>query len=130
MTVANPGRLLAERNQSFNPIQLHKALTDETRLKCIMLVYLEKELCVCEFCEALQQIQPKVSRNLAQLKKSELLLDRRQGQWVFYRLNPALPSWVTEILALTTENNMELIGPHLAVLKRMGNRPERTFLCC
>lgn len=130
MTVASPKRPLQERNPFFDPIQLHKSLTDETRLKCMMLIQLEKELCVCEFCEALQQIQPKISRNLAQLKKSGLLLDRRQGQWVFYRLNPSLPVWVTSILALTTEHNLAMIEPHLALLNQMGKRPERTLLCC
>jgi ArsR family transcriptional regulator, arsenate/arsenite/antimonite-responsive transcriptional repressor len=114
----------------MNPIQFHKCLTDPTRLRCLMLIQQEQELCVCELTQALQEIQPKVSRNLATLKKSGLLLDRRQGQWVFYRIHPDLPLWANQVLKLTTENNLALIKPHLSNLQKMGSRPEREQLCC
>ena len=75
----------------MNPIQFYKCLSDETRLRCLMLIENEGELCVCELTEALAESQPKVSRHLAQLRQCELLLDRKQGQWVYYRINPTLP---------------------------------------
>ena len=63
----------------MNPVQFYKCLSDETRLRCLLLIEQEGELCVCELTEALDEIQPKVSRHLAQLRKCELLIDRRQG---------------------------------------------------
>ena len=114
----------------MNPVQFYKCLSDETRLRCLMLIEHEQELCVCELTEALQEIQPKVSRHLGQLRQCKLLLDRRQKQWVFYRINPALPNWAKSVLTQTTEANVVFLKENLNNLCRMGDRPERARACC
>ncbi|WP_163833780.1 metalloregulator ArsR/SmtB family transcription factor [Spartinivicinus ruber] len=114
----------------MNPVQFYKCLSDETRLRCLMLIEREGELCVCELTEALQEIQPKVSRHLAQLRQCNLLLDRRQGLWVFYRINPNLPSWAKAVLQQTTEANQGFLKENLQNLCKMGSRPERASACC
>jgi ArsR family transcriptional regulator, arsenate/arsenite/antimonite-responsive transcriptional repressor len=83
----------------MQPLQIFKALADETRLSCIMLLQQAVELCVCDLVDSLGLSQPKVSRHLALLKQAGLLLDRRQGQWVYYRINPDLPGWASNMLA-------------------------------
>lgn len=60
-----------------------KALSDETRLRIINLLY-EKELCVCDIMETLQVTQPKASRHLSYLKNAGLVADRKHAQWVYY----------------------------------------------
>jgi ArsR family transcriptional regulator len=95
-----------------------------------MLVEREQELCVCELTEALDVSQPKISRHLAQLRQCELLLDRKQGQWVFYRINPALPGWAKLVLQQTTASNPAFLKQNLANLSRMGDRPDRAVNCC
>ncbi|WP_416886535.1 metalloregulator ArsR/SmtB family transcription factor [Marinospirillum sp.] len=80
------------------PTQVFKLLGDELRLACMRMILAKGELCVCEMMEALQASQPKVSRHLAQLRQAGLLLDRRQGQWVFYQLHPLLPEWIKTVL--------------------------------
>jgi len=114
----------------IDPIQFYKCFTDEIRLKCLMLIQYEGELCVCELMAALDDIQPKVSRHLALLKKSELLLDRKQGQWVFYRINPDLPDWAKSVLSQTAESNVGFIQQNINNLTAMGNRPDRAKVCC
>ncbi len=114
----------------MGPTQLFKCLGDETRLRILMLIVGEGELCVCELSTALDDIQPKISRHLAQLRACELLLDRRQGQWVFYRLNPKLPEWAVETLQVTHKGNGSLIRKDKQRLARMGDRPERQAMCC
>lgn len=114
----------------MNPVQFYKCLADETRLRCLLLIEQEQELCVCELTEALQEIQPKVSRHLAQLRKCGLLLDRKKGQWVFYRINPDLPPWARASLAETLSGNKAFIADNLKSLTGMGNRPERVEACC
>jgi len=114
----------------MNPVQFYKCLSDETRLRCLLLVQQESELCVCELTEALNEIQPKISRHLAQLRKCELLVDRRQGQWVFYRINPSLSDWAKTVLATTAEANGAFLRDSLKRLNKMGDRPERVKLCC
>lgn len=114
----------------MNPVQFYKCLSDETRLRCLLLIEQEKELCVCELTEALQEIQPKVSRHLAQLRTCELLIDRRQGQWVFYKINPALPDWAKKVLATSAKANGAFIEDNKKRLAAMGDRPERIKSCC
>ena len=62
------------------------------------LIHTNKELCVCELTEALGIIQPKISRHLAILRKSKLLKDRREGQWIFYSITPGLADWITDVI--------------------------------
>ncbi len=114
----------------MNPVQFYKCLSDETRLRCLMLIQRESELCVCELTEALNEMQPKVSRHLAQLRQCKLLLDRKQGQWVFYRINPALPTWAKSVIEQTVESNQVFLKESLNNLARMGERPERIKACC
>ncbi|MFL0798138.1 MAG: metalloregulator ArsR/SmtB family transcription factor [Cellvibrionaceae bacterium] len=114
----------------MDAIQFYKSLADETRLMSLLLILQEEELCVCELMEALEDIQPKISRHLAQLKKNGLLVDRRQGQWVFYRLNPSLPIWCLQVLKETQLANIVLTKQQLKRIQCMGSRPERLAACC
>ncbi|HEY5716785.1 MAG TPA: metalloregulator ArsR/SmtB family transcription factor [Psychromonas sp.] len=113
----------------MDPVQFYKCLADDTRLRCLLLITLEDELCVCELMEALQEIQPKISRHLAQLRKCELLIDSRQGQWVFYRINPQLPAWAKSVLTETADNNREYLTENRHRLSQMKGRPERAQSC-
>lgn len=114
----------------FDPLSFYKCLTDDIRLKTLMLTHYHGELCVCELMEALEEdSQPKVSRNLAVLKKSTLLSHRKHGQWVFYRINPELPIWAKAVIAQTTENNVQLIYSELQRLDKMKTRPDRVSFC-
>lgn len=114
----------------FEPITFYKSLTDDIRLKTLMLTHYHGELCVCELMEAMEEgSQPKVSRNLAVLKKAKVIIDRKHGQWVFYRINPELPLWAKSVIAQTTENNIPLINNELQRLDKMQNRPDKASFC-
>ena len=114
----------------MNPVQFYKCLADETRLRSLLLIMQEGELCVCEISAALDESQPKVSRHLAQLRQCGLLHDRRQAQWIFYRVAKDLPSWQVKVLWETLRDNSTYIHQDLLRLEKMGNRPEREALCC
>ena len=114
----------------MNPLQFYKCLADQTRLTCLMLIQQEGELCVCELMEAIQESQPKISRHLAQLKKHQLLSDRRQGQWVFYRLSPNLPPWALDILKTSDAPSKAILKESYTRLSMMRERPERDKACC
>lgn len=114
----------------INPTQFFKCLADETRLRCMMLIQQEEELCVCELTEALQETQPKISRHLAQLRKCGLLVDRRQGQWIFYRINNDLPEWSQLVLSEVTNQNTVFLEENMRNLCKMGGRPDRAKACC
>ena len=129
--------LVQSKNQSetntqpeIDPIGFYKCLTDEIRLKSLMLIQYQGELCVCELVAALKEIQPKISRHLALLRKSKILIDRKQEQWVYYRINPDLPAWAKSIIAQTTESNAGFIQENIDNLSLMGNRPGRGKASC
>ena len=67
------------------PIGLFGAFADETRLRILNLLCV-RELCVCDICEVLREIQPKVSRHLAVLREAGLIRVRREGKWKFYSI--------------------------------------------
>ncbi len=112
------------------PTAIFKCLADDTRLRTLLLVLAEGELCVCEIACALDLSQPKVSRHLAQLRNCNLLLDSRHGQWIYYRLHPELNPWVREVLRTTAEACPEQLESDQQRLQRMGDRPERRASCC
>ncbi len=114
----------------MHPVEFFKCLADETRLRSVLLIEREGELCVCELMAALEESQPKVSRHLAQLRRCGLLLARRQGQWVFYRLSPDLPRWAVRVIATAAADNDAFLEQDLNRLQTMGERPERSRLCC
>ena len=116
--------------EQLNPLQFYKCLADDTRLKAMLLISHEQELCVCELVAALELSQPKVSRHLAQLRQCGLLSDRKQNQWVYYSINKALPECAENVLAQTLSANIEFYNDDLNRLNAMGNRPERAANCC
>ncbi len=64
-----------------------KAFADPARLRLLNLLNGEREeVCVCHLFEALCIPQPTVSRHLAHLRKYGLVVGRKEGLWVHYRM--------------------------------------------
>ena len=66
-------------------IELFKAFADPVRLRLLNLLA-AGEVCVCHLHEALDLPQSTVSRHLAYLRKRGLVVGRKEGLWVHYRL--------------------------------------------
>jgi ArsR family transcriptional regulator len=62
-----------------------RLLSDSTRLR-LLLCLEQEELSVAELAAITQLAQPRVSTHLARLKEAQLVVDRRDGVSVFYRL--------------------------------------------
>lgn len=67
--------------------QTLKALSDPIRLRIILLLQSEGELCVCDLMAVLKLPQSTVSRHLAYLKRSCWVETRREGVWMYYQLS-------------------------------------------
>lgn len=91
------------RDAPLQPEALFRALGDSTRLRSLMLLLREDELCVYELTGALDLSQPKISRHLAHLRESGIASVRRDGTWVFYRVNERLPDWAKRVLQGTLQ---------------------------
>lgn len=125
----NPANDEATTIEHLTPAAVFKCLADETRARMTLLITREGELCVCELTAALEQSQPKISRHLSQLRSCAILEDRRQGQWVYYRLHPQLPVWVHDMLRLVLGANNHWLGADAERLERMRGRPGRLPAC-
>ncbi|GEK30422.1 hypothetical protein KZO01_07310 [Kurthia zopfii] len=66
-----------------------KVLGDLNRLKIIAMLK-NGELCVCEFTDVLQISQPAVSQHLKKLKESNIIQERKEGTWKYFRINENL----------------------------------------
>lgn len=79
---------------------LLKTIAENNRLKIICLLKKE-ELCVCKIIGALDIPHNLVSHHLKVLTKISILLKRKQGRFIFYRINQkALQGFNKEFSAL------------------------------
>ncbi|WP_272952604.1 MULTISPECIES: metalloregulator ArsR/SmtB family transcription factor [Erwinia] len=97
----------------MHPVQLFKLLADETRTTIILLLREAGELCVCDLCAVTNQSQPKISRHIALLRDAGLVLDRREGKWVHYRLSPHMPAWAASIIDTAWSSQREEVRESL-----------------
>jgi ArsR family transcriptional regulator len=120
--------LLEKRNtvMELDPISLFSALGHDTRLRSLMLLSRHRELCVCELTHVIGAAQPHMSRHLAQLRENGLVAIRRQGLWIYYRINPDLPEWARKVLHETAEGlaGIEPFASDVQTLVQMPNQPE------
>jgi ArsR family transcriptional regulator len=106
-------------------LQLLQLLSDETRLRCLVLLKREGELCVCELVHALGASQPKISRHLAMLRTAGVVRDRRAGQWIYYRISSGLPVRARQVMdaaVFAAIDEQPFVGD-AAALARMPTRP-------
>lgn len=79
----------ATRTRSGDRVDgMFRAFSDRTRLRILHLLG-DAELCVGDIVEILQAPQPRVSRHLAHLRQSKLVVVRKSGLWSFYSLAEA-----------------------------------------
>src|ERR1044071_6385584 len=67
-------------------VRAFHALSDATRVQLMGLLR-AGERCVCDLMESLEASQSRLSFHLGVLKDAGLVLDRKEGRWVYYRLN-------------------------------------------
>jgi len=70
------------------PDQLFRAFSDKTRLRLLNLLA-QRPHCVCEFQSILRSPQPTISRHLAYLRRSGLVVVERRGKMIIYSLAEA-----------------------------------------
>lgn len=80
--------------------QIFKALSDETRLTILGLVFQQGQLCVCEVEQILGITQSKASRHLRYLRDAGVLEDERDGLIVNYRLPGAPDGELSAVLVM------------------------------
>jgi ArsR family transcriptional regulator len=79
-------KALAKTVLDVQPLaRLFRALSDETRVRIVALLT-HGELCVCHIESALELAQPTASRQIGVLRSAGVVVPRREGSWIYYRL--------------------------------------------
>jgi ArsR family transcriptional regulator len=99
--------------------QIFKALSDPIRLRIILLLQSEGELCVCDLMAVLKLPQSTVSRHLAYLRKTCWVDTRREGVWMFYQLGKESCQMCSELLD-TLKKNVSMLPDSLSDRKALA----------
>lgn len=82
------------------------ALAEPTRLSAMHLLADGSEHCVCELMRKLGASQSRMSRHMQVLKQAGLVVDRRDAQWVRYRINPDLSPSLARLVEAALEHQI------------------------
>jgi ArsR family transcriptional regulator, arsenate/arsenite/antimonite-responsive transcriptional repressor len=101
--------------------RVFKAVSDETRLTIMALIFRHGHLCVCEVEQILGITQSKASRHLRYLRDAGLLEDRRDGLIVNYHLpeepDPDRRSILEFLEKLLADRPLPQAGPLLVQIR-------------
>jgi ArsR family transcriptional regulator len=94
-----------------NKIELFKVLSEPNRVRILMML-LQKPMCVCEITSVLGISTATVSNHLSYLRKEGFIEDEKDGKWINYRIaqnieNPIVKS-IIESLPNWFENENEI----------------------
>jgi ArsR family transcriptional regulator len=106
--------------------QTLKALSDPIRLRIVLLLMAEGELCVCDLMAVLKLPQSTVSRHLAYLKRSCWVDIRRQGVWMYYTLSRESCEICQEMLAILAhhaDSLPEAVADRVALTAFLKDKP-------
>jgi ArsR family transcriptional regulator, arsenate/arsenite/antimonite-responsive transcriptional repressor len=113
-----------------NHADVFKAMADETRLMILALIVQHGECCVCDVMEICGITQSKASRHLQYLRHAGLVADRREGTWVYYRIDGKSNAVAAGILEATAPLLRELHHEELARRARDWNRRKAAAGAC
>jgi ArsR family transcriptional regulator, arsenate/arsenite/antimonite-responsive transcriptional repressor len=77
-------------------VKIFKALSDPTRLRILMLL-LQRKLCVCELVFILKMEQSRISHQLRVLREAGLVETSRERKWTNYQIPEEIKEMLEEI---------------------------------
>ena len=92
----------------MNEVSLFKSLSNPARIRIFrLLLEAGRELCICEIMSALSMTQYNVSKHIRELKIAGLVLEHREGRFVFYssvRPGNKLEEYIIKAVSSIDEN--------------------------
>lgn len=86
-----------------------RALSDPTRIQILHRLAAEGEVFQKKLVHEMGRTQPAVSRHLAYLKRVKLVLERREGRFVYLRVG-SLPEAAREVIRVLTAGDVSNDG--------------------
>ena len=103
--------------------QIFKGCADDTRLRIINLLD-GKALTVKTICSVLKLNQPTISKHLTRLRLLKLVIDKREGNLVYYRLNKNAHSIQDQVTSFITSqfHDLETFKKDKEAIQRKHNK--------
>lgn len=77
---------------------VYAALGDPVRLRLLSLIAANGELCSCDLLEPLEKSQPTISHHTKILAAAGLIVGKKLGRWVYWRIEPTQAEFVRAAL--------------------------------
>ncbi len=91
------------------PLEIFKALSEETRFRIIyILIKAKEELCECDLADILNIPQYNVSKHLNILDNAGIIKKRKEGRWIYLSLSDYLDKFKSTIVKSLTHLPKEL----------------------
>ncbi len=98
---------ISELSGSFDYISSGLELAgNNVRLKILLLLYEEKQLCVCDLSDILGMSTSAVSQHLRKLKDRKLIKMERRAQTIFYSLTKEYEKMLKPFFRVIQENKI------------------------
>ena len=98
---------MKNKNVEKQIAEVHKVLGSSFRIRLLMTIG-EKEACVCHLESVMNKRQAYISQHLMVLRDAGILLTRREGKYIFYRVASddvfQLVKWAAKIGGLRTDD--------------------------
>ena len=83
-----------------------KLAANDVRLKILFLLDNEEKLCPCDLGDILGMSIPAISQHLRKLKEGGIVDTKREGQLIFYSLNPTFKNVLSSSFEQIKNNNL------------------------
>jgi len=83
-----------------------KLAANDVRLKILFLLDNEEKLCPCDLGDILGMSIPAISQHLRKLKDGGIVDTKREGQLIFYSLNPTFKNVLSSSFEQIKNNNL------------------------
>lgn len=97
-----------EKQKYIEKAEIFKVLSDSNRLQIIDMLSCG-EMCVCKMLEKFDITQPTLSHHLKVLSDSEIVVSRKEANWMYYKLNDKKMKEITEFLQFISNDKKDCI---------------------
>jgi DNA-binding transcriptional ArsR family regulator len=103
-------------------VRVHKALAHPVRLR-ILAMLRRGPLCVCQMTAVLRLAASTVSAHLSDLRRCDLVVERKEGKWVEYRLADEAPGAALAAVPWGDLEKDRMVAQDRALLKELRKVP-------
>jgi ArsR family transcriptional regulator len=105
--------------------RLLKALGDDNRLRILNLLG-KQEMNVARLCEIVGSTQPNISKHLAKLRLLGIVSDRREGQFIYYRLTTPSSEFQENLISCVLDglSEVKIFKADLGMLEQLDGHEQ------